>query len=278
MKARHTSSPLREFAEGLGRAFAGSVLFALPLWMTMEMWWLGFYMSPFRLVVLMLSFFPLLVGLSHYIGFDETGHLGHAALHAAIACGVAIISSTIVLTVIAVVNVEMGWHELAGKAAVQTGPAALGALFAQAHFGSTPEEERRRRDTGYAGHLFFMLIGALYVALTVAPTEEMPMIGFMMHDAHAFAAMALSLLLLHVFLQGAGFEGHAAAEAHGTVSIFLRLTVVGYVIALAASAFLLWIFGRFDNGSLASGLHTTVALGLPATVGAGAARLTLDAA
>jgi putative integral membrane protein (TIGR02587 family) len=172
----------------------------------------------------------------------------------------------------------MGWHELAGKAAVQMGPAAVGALFAQAHFGSAPEEERRRRDVGYAGHLFFMLIGALYVALTVAPTEEMPLIGFMMHDAHTIAAMALSLLLLHLLLQGAGFEGHTAAEAHGVVSTFLRLTVAGYVIALAASAFLLWVFGRFDAGSVVSGLHTTVVLALPATVGAGAARLTLDTA
>ena len=123
-----------------------------------------------------------------------------------------------------------------------------------------------------------MLIGALYVALTVAPTDEMPLIGYMMHDAHALAAMALSLLILHVFLQGVGFDGHSKAEARGAVSVFLRLTVVGYVTALAASAFLLWVFGRFDSGGLASGLHTMVALGLPATVGAGAARLLLDAA
>jgi uncharacterized membrane protein len=28
----------REFAEGVGRAFAGAILFALPLLLTMEMW------------------------------------------------------------------------------------------------------------------------------------------------------------------------------------------------------------------------------------------------
>ena len=30
-----------EFARALGRAFAGAILFAFPLLMTMEMWWLG---------------------------------------------------------------------------------------------------------------------------------------------------------------------------------------------------------------------------------------------
>src|SRR3954469_7767193 len=92
------------FAQGLARAFAGSILFALPLWMTMEMWWLGFYMSPFRLVLLMLTFFPLLVGLSPYIPFDGTSHLGHAALHAVVAYGVAFVSSATVLIVLAVFN------------------------------------------------------------------------------------------------------------------------------------------------------------------------------
>jgi putative integral membrane protein (TIGR02587 family) len=272
-----TQTEGRAFAEGLSRAFAGAILFALPLWMTTEMWSLGFYMNPDRLVVLILAFLPLLVGLSHYIGFDETAHLGHAALHAAVSCGVALLSSTIVLSVIAIFNREMGWRELVGKSAVQLGPAALGALFAQAHFGSTPEEEHRRRQVGYAGHLFFMLIGALYVALTVAPTDEMPLIGYMMGDAHTLSAIALSLVILHVFLQGVGFDAHAEAESHGPVSIFFRLSVVGYVTALVASAFLLWIFGRFDDSGVAAGVRMMVALGLPATVGAGAARLLLDA-
>jgi hypothetical protein len=37
----------RKFLIGLARAFAGAVLFAISLFMTMEMWWLGFYMHAF---------------------------------------------------------------------------------------------------------------------------------------------------------------------------------------------------------------------------------------
>lgn len=42
----------KEFAEGIGRAFAGALLFSLPILMTMEMWWLGFSMEPWRLILM----------------------------------------------------------------------------------------------------------------------------------------------------------------------------------------------------------------------------------
>ena len=76
---------------------------------------------------------------------------------------------------------------------------------------------------------------------------------------------------------GDGFEGHTAAGPGGALSTFCRLAVVGYSLALVVSAFLLYIFGRFDNTQIAPAIHATVVLGLPATVGAGAARLILDA-
>src|SRR3954463_12109091 len=143
------TSSARQTLEGLARGFGGAVLFALPLMMTMEMWWLGFYMSPYRLVILLTLFFPILIGLSYYIGFDETAHLGHAVLHAIVAYGVAFVSTLTLLAVLGIFRSEMGWHELVGKVSVQLGPAALGALLAQAHFGSPPSSEHRRREATY---------------------------------------------------------------------------------------------------------------------------------
>ena len=56
-----------------------------------------------------------------------------------------------------------------------------------------PAKEQRQREASYAGHLFFMIVGALYLAMTVAPTEEMSLIGYSMTDLHALFAMALSV-------------------------------------------------------------------------------------
>ena len=267
----------REFAEGIGRAFAGALLFALPPLMTMEMWWLGFHMEPWRLIVMLVLFFPLLIGLSHFVGFDETSRLLHDVLHALVAYGVALICGVVVLTVIAVLRPGMGVHELVGKVVLQAVPGAIGALLAQLHFGGPPEKARRRREASYGSHLFFMIVGALYLAMTLAPTEEMIMIGDLMTDVHAVIAAMLSLALLHLFVYGVGFRGHSSADVpDGGPPLFLRLTVVGYALALGVSAFLLSAFGRFDGESMVPMIHATVVLGLPATVGAAAARLILD--
>jgi putative integral membrane protein (TIGR02587 family) len=244
----------------------------------MEMWWLGFYMDPWRVVIMLVAFFPLLIGLSHFVGFDDTAGLPHDVVHAFVAYGVAFVCGVSVLSLVAVLKPGMGIHEVVGKVALQAVPGAIGALLAQAHFGSPPEKERRRRDATYLSHLFFMIVGALFVALTLAPTDEMVLIADLMTDAHAIAAAVVSLLLLHVFTSGVGFRGHPASEdaPPSGPPPFLRLSVVGYVLSLAVSAALLWVFGRFDDESAIPRLHATVVLGLPATLGAAAARLTLD--
>jgi len=58
----------RQFALSLLRAYGGAVLFAFPMLMTMEMWALGFYMTPVRLALLTVLAVPLLIGLSYYAG------------------------------------------------------------------------------------------------------------------------------------------------------------------------------------------------------------------
>ena len=49
----HTATSGREFAVGDRPRVAGALLFALPLLMTMEMWWLGFHMEPWRLILML---------------------------------------------------------------------------------------------------------------------------------------------------------------------------------------------------------------------------------
>ena len=60
------------YLKGLGRAFAGAILFSLPMLMTMELWQLGFAMDRLRLALLLALSVPLLVGVSHRIGFEQS--------------------------------------------------------------------------------------------------------------------------------------------------------------------------------------------------------------
>ena len=266
----------REFARGIARACAGALVFSIPLLMTMEMWWLGFHIPPWRLVLMLAAFLPLLAGLSHFIGFDETGGPGHALLHAVVAYGVGFLTAAGMLGLFAVLGPGMAFTELVGKVALQSVPGALGALLAQSHFGTPTAKEQRQREASYAGHLLFMIVGALYLAMTVAPTEEMSLIGYSMTDLHALFAMALSVLVLHSFVYGVGFRAHPAAESRKVLGSLMRLSVVGYALSLLVSAYLLWTFGRFEGDHIVPMVHSTVVLGVPASLGAAAARLTLD--
>ena len=76
-----------------------------------------------------------------------------------------------------------------------------------------------------------MIVGALYLAMTVAPTEEMSLIGYSMTDLHALFAMALSVLVLHSFVYGVGFRAYPAVESRKMLGSLMRLSVVGYALS-----------------------------------------------
>ena len=61
-----TQGSTHNFALDLAHDFGGAIIFSLPLLMTMEMWWLGFYMDRFRLALFLVFAFVLVLGLSYF--------------------------------------------------------------------------------------------------------------------------------------------------------------------------------------------------------------------
>ena len=121
-----------------------------------------------------------------------------------------------------------------------------------------------------------MVAGAIFLAFNVAPTEEMILLAFRMTEWHALALALVSLALTHAFVYAVEFHGQIARPEHASVGgEFLRLTVVGYSVALAISAYVLWTFGRTDGLSALEVVRSTIVLAFPASIGAAAARLIL---
>ena len=138
------------------------------------------------------------------------------------------------------------------------------------------EEELRRRESSHSLELFTMGVGALFLALAVAPTEEILMLAFTMSDWALAGLVAVSLVTLHLFVYALDFRGQAGVpEGTRQWSQALRYTVPGYALALLVSLYVLWTFGRADALSSAPLLAITVVLGFPAAFGAAAARLIL---
>jgi putative integral membrane protein (TIGR02587 family) len=273
------SRPLfeRSFLVALARAFAGAIIFALPLLMTMEMWALGFYMDPLRLALFLALMFPLLVALAYYAGFEESVSWQHLVLSACVAYAVAFIAAAAGLALLSVLRAGMSMEEIVGKVSLQAIPASIGAMLARSQLGEREEQkdEERRRDT-YWGELFLAMVGALFMAFNIAPTEEVVLIATMMTGWHALAVIAVSLALMHAFVYAVEFRGQTSLHPEiGAWDEFLRLTVVAYVVALLVCLYVLWSFGRGDGLAPGELLMQTVVLGFPAAIGAAAARLIL---
>jgi putative integral membrane protein (TIGR02587 family) len=267
----------RSFGTALARAFAGAIIFALPLLMTMEMWALGFAMDPLRLALFLALMFPLLVALAYYAGFERSFSLGHLVLSACVAYAVGFVAAGIGLTLLGVVRLGMPLEEIVSKVGLQAIPASMGAMLARSQLGQRDDEkeEEERRDT-YFGELFLATAGALFLALNVAPTEEVVQISAMMTGWHALAVVATSLAIMHAFVYAVEFRGQAARHPEiGVWSEFLRVTVVAYALVLLICLYVLWSFGRSDGLALGELLMQTVVLGFPAAIGAAAARLIL---
>lgn len=264
----------RAFAVDLARAFGGAIVFSLPMLMTMEMWELGFSISPPRLALLLLLTMPLLVGLSHYIGFEETFGWKDDIVDAFVAYGVGFCAAAPVLVLFGVITTATAPAEIVGKVALQAVPASIGALLTQSEFSGGARRKELREET-YGSELFFMSAGAVFLSLNVAPTEEMILISYQMTPWHGLALALVSLTLMHAFVYSVEFRGQSLVpEGTAAWSVFLRYTIVGYAICLAISAYVLWTFGRYDGLSYEM-IAATVVLAFPAAVGAAVARLIL---
>lgn len=273
----------KRFFRHLARAFGGAILFSFPVLMTMEMWFLGFYMSGWRLALFILLTVPLLIGLSYYDGFEDTSCLTDDVVDTFVAYAVGFVCSAALLFLFGVVNWQMSWGEIIGKISIQAIIGSFGAMFAQSLLiggggdEKDDESEDRKRDASYFGELFLMAIGAIFLSMSVAPTEEVILISFQMSDWQTIALVFVTLLLMQAFFYSVEFRGHEKPNRSGKTfaGVFFRFTSVGYAIALLISFYILWTFGSIDDMAFAVKLKAVIVLAFPAAVGASASRLIL---
>lgn len=262
----------RAYAVDLLRAFGGAILFAFALLMTMEMWWLGFYMDRLRLVIFLVVDLFVLFGLSYFAGFRRTFSIKEDALDALAAYGVGILASAALLAVFGLITTRMTADEVLGKIAVQAVPASIGAMAARGQLGDG--EGKDEGPESYGGELFLMAAGALLLAFSVAPTEEMILMAFVMTPWHGIALVVVSVMVLHAFVYSLEFSGQEQRVGGGGFwRSFFGFSVAGYGIAVLVSLYVLWTFGRTDGTDPGEIAKMVAVLGFPSALGAAIARL-----
>ena len=268
---------LREYARGV----AGGLLFSLPLLYTMEVWWAGFIARPLHLLFYFAAGFLLLFGYNRYAGLHEDASWLEVAFEAVEEMGLGLLLAAGFLWLLGQIDSGMPLPEILGKVVVEGVTAAIGVSVGSAQLGGNGEGEERhqgmagREMPGIPGQLVLAACGAVLFASNVAPTEEIVMIAVESSPAKILGLALLSLLLGGIVLFSSGFRGskRLTPDEHRGPFTILSRTVVNYAVALVASAFILWFFGRFDGMPASMCAAQMIVLGVAASLGASAGRL-----
>jgi putative integral membrane protein (TIGR02587 family) len=271
-------------AEGIDvvRAVSGGLLFGVPLLYTMEVWWTGTHTEPHQMLVLLaLLALPVYV-LNRTAGFRSSADSRRvdAVADSVETIAIGLVTTGLVLTMLREIDADSPIEVALGKTLYESIPFCLGIGFAR-HFLSGERTESSSRDRavkwspGVLADLGASALGATFVALSIAPTDEVPMIATAMSPAWLLVIVAASLLASYGIVFVAGFARQDARHAHrGAFQHPTTETVVCYLISLAVAVMLLWMFQRGIE-PWNDVLDRVIVLGFPAAIGGAAGRLAI---
>ena len=278
----------------LVRAASGGLLFGIPLLYTVEMTWIGQHTSARQAMVVLAASLLLLTVLNRTAGFrahaDTT--FRDAAMDAVEGVALAIVLVLGVLLLLGAYDSSTPLLVILGMTVYEVLAVSVGVGVATHLLREKGDDddaqgdgsERRSRRTqspaatpinATVADLGASLIGAVFIALSIAPTDEVEQVSSSRGPIWLLAIMAASLLIAYAIVFVAGFTGQSQRRTSpGLLQHPVIETMASYVVALAASAAMLWLFQRADTPPSVALSHVIV-LGLPAAIGGAAGRLAI---
>jgi putative integral membrane protein (TIGR02587 family) len=294
----------REWSEELKdviRGASGGFLFGVPLLYTMEVWWIGSYTEPPLMLMILAITFVMVFLLNRTDGFRQIGNQPwQAAVDSVEAMAIGIVCVTAVLILLQEITAQTPLNEALGKIVLEGVPFAIGvALAGSIMRGRRDQPQGSEQDSGQSSDqasnqntdqdsqngeraphpaladIGATLIGTIFIAFNIAPTDEVAMLAAATSPLWLIAVVVASLCISYCIVFAAGFTTQdRRLQQQGLFQHPLLETVMAYLLSLCAAAMMLWFFHRlgFDD-PWTSWLKQTLILGLPAAVGGAAGRL-----
>ncbi|HEY9877639.1 MAG TPA: TIGR02587 family membrane protein [Leptolyngbyaceae cyanobacterium] len=297
--ARHlVFSPRKEWQlelTDLIRGLSGGFLFGIPLFYTMEAWWIGSSTGPPQMLALLAVTYVIVFLLNRTDGFRQIRPDGpwQAAGDSLEAIAIGVVCSLTMLILLRQITLQTPLNEIVGKTVVEGMPFALGVALARSILKADEDDNQKgekapadssqpsqsadavRKDT--LADIGATLVGAIIIASNIAPTDEIPTLEAALTPPWLLLLMGVSLLLSYCIVFAAGFTSQKKRmQQKGLFQRPLTETVMSYLISLATAAAMLWFFHRVDlQDPWILWFKDTLILGLPATIGGAAGRLTI---
>lgn len=279
------SKELRDLISGASGAF----LFGVPLLYTMEVWFIGSFVRPPIMLLILAATLAVVFLLNRVEGFrqDSSDRILDALAESVEALAIGIVCATLVLILLERISFNTPLGEAIGKIIVESVPCGVGVALSRSilngeRFSSDSEHNNSRTKKKKQGllkdtlaDLSATLIGAMIIAFNIAPTDEVPMLAASAAPLRLLVTIAASLMISYGIVFAAGFTNQKKRhQQRGLFQKPLGETIFSYLVALIAATFMLWFFHQltFDD-PWQVWLRYTLILGFPAAIGGAAGRL-----
>lgn len=261
------------------RGASGGFLFGIPLLYTMEVWWIGSYVSPLRMLFALVFTLLIVFLLNQTAGFRNNNDVRSSeALKDAIeALAIGLVCSGATLILLREITLETALREALGKLIYEGVPFTFGVALANQFLGKdqSRSSETKSKKSATLADISATLIGSLVIAFNIAPTDEIPMLASAVTGGWLLAMIPASLVVSYCIVFAAGFTNQSQRYHHqGVFQRPLGETIAAYLVSLFAALLMLVFFQKLHiDDPWQIWLRYTILLGLPATVGGAAGRL-----
>ena len=297
---------LKREIDDLVRGVCGGFLFGIPMLYTMEVWWIGSSVTPPRLLGVLLITLLGTYLLSRTAGFRKAraAKEREAIADAVEAIALGLICATLMLIVLRQITLETRLSEALGKAVFESVPFTLGVALSNQLFqdvdqskesdaGSDEDKEVLTQSPSLSNRSkrFFpegnlnetvadigaTTIGSVIIAFSIAPTDEVTGLVAAVHGPWLVLMVLISLVVSYGIVFQANFSRQGQRRLQkGLFQSPLSETIFSYLLSLIAAALMLSFFRKIDpSAPLEIAFRQILILGLPATIGGAAGRLTL---
>ncbi|WP_459194261.1 DUF2391 family protein [Halosimplex sp. J119] len=260
------------------RGVTGALLvLGLTFHYTMETWWLGWTLPLPYLVGFALAGLAVVVALARVIGFrrGDKDRSGESEPWWSVGFDFAeillqsFVASYAILLLVGILDFSSSPNVAMRLGLVEVVPLGFGAALANRLFGG---EDGGSREGEFPENVPIFAVGAVFVATTIAPTQEMELIAAHMDWPRYPLLIALTLVLIYLVLFELEFKGQNARTS-GSRHVQAGTAFIAYLVGTVVSFLLLLGFGHFVDATLALVYQETVVLAFPASLGAAAAEV-----
>lgn len=276
------------------RGAAGGFLFGIPLLYTFEVWQAGSYLQPPLMLCILAVTYCVVLFFNRIEGFRRKKRktFSDAFFESIEALAIAIVCAALIMILLQRITLQTSLEEALGKIIFESVPFAIGVALSRLILSeddpsnSSDDQDKNQHSTfkksskkarvnDTLSDLSGTMTGAMIIAFSIAPTDEVTELGVASSPPWLIAIIFASLLISYMIVFVAGFSRQKERRQHqGLFQTPESETIFSYLVSLMASVLMLLFFQKLSFANpWFLWMRYTILLGLPASIGGAAGRL-----